>query len=167
MNSVSHNTPITKAGTGPTQCSASLRMSHLPHPLQTASQHSQWSPSPLTVSVQTGSEDSCLQTVIPPTTIKHNSGEKVGCCVREQEYHLGTLRVKPSRACWELGDETCMVSSVRWDALVETSWRTEIPAGGQVAAVWLMADWEMSPTSREHCYLHWVTLFRWSSCSSF
>lgn len=160
MNSVSQYTPITKAGTGPTQCSASMRMSHLPLPLHITSQHS---PSALIVNAQTGSEDYCLQPVIPPATVKHNAGEEISCRVREQEYHLGTLKAKLSRTCWELGEEIYALlyemGCSRGNKLGK-----EISAGGQVAAVRLMA---MSPISREHCCLHWVTRFRRSSCSSF
>lgn len=83
-----------------------MGMSHLPLPLQISTQHSQWSPSPLTVNIQSGLQDSCLQIVIPPMTVKQNSGEEVSYCVGEQEYHLGALKAKPSRTCWELGERS-------------------------------------------------------------
>lgn len=125
------------------------------------------SPSSLTVSVQSGSEDCCLQTVIPQVTISQNPGKKVSCHAGGQENHLGALKAKSSRTHRELGKRS-VCSPIWWDRMFWGQQPRErdlcrMP-GGCCSAKGRLRD---VTTSREHCCLHWVILFRRSSCSSF
>lgn len=120
---------------------------------------------PLTVNVQTGSEDSCLQIVIPPASIKHNSGDKVGCRVREQEYHQGTLRAKSSRTYWGLGERH--VWSPLWDEMLQGWQAGERNFCWRPGSCCLDNGRLRDVTYFQRMLLSALTSFRLSSCSSF